>query len=92
MTDNERLAVLETEVRIVKESQGRIEAKLDEAIACKADRSDVDEIRLAVEAKADKDDFDKLQSTIVGIVLATCGLAVTTLVGLAVYLLQSHIK
>lgn len=44
-TEIERLAVLESEVAYVKDSVSRIEDKLDAAITCKADKSEVEELR-----------------------------------------------
>lgn len=43
-TEIERLAVVESQVETIASIVGRVESKLDDAIACKADKSEVDAI------------------------------------------------
>lgn len=75
-TEIERLTALETQVENLCGAVERIEAKLDNAI----------------EQKADKSSVDRLERFVIGIIVAVAGTAVTTLAGLGVFLLQGHVK
>lgn len=85
-SENERLAVVESQMRDVKASQVRIEEKLDAAIECKADRSEVDSIAAAlrtkadaadlkavIEKKANAEDFKELRQLLLGVLLSIAG-------------------
>lgn len=64
-TELERLAVLESEVSTIKDSTARIEQKLDSAITCKADKTEVQDLR----------------KMLWGVIIGVAAFAVTTLVG-----------
>lgn len=75
-TEIERLAVLEEKVDTLTESVRSIEGKLDQAITCKADKSEVDELR----------------KWGVTVLLGTAGFCIATIVGVVMYVVQSHIN
>lgn len=69
VTELERLAVLESEVSSIKDSTSRIEQKLDSAITCKADKSEVQDLR----------------KMFWGVIIGVAAFAVTTLVAIVLF-------
>jgi len=81
-TENERLAVVESELKGVKSAVHRMEGKLDAAIECKADKSEVDELKKSLDSKASADDFAEMRKLLVGILVSVAAFALVTLVGI----------
>lgn len=86
-TEIERLAVVESQIEDVrsdvgevKESQTRIEQKLDAAIECKADRSEVAAITDALKTKASAEEFKELRQLLIRILVSVAGFGLITLV------------
>lgn len=75
-TEIERLAILETEVASIKETTSRIESKLDDAITCKADRSEVQEVR---------DDYTELRKLFISVALTIAGFCAATLIAVVLF-------
>jgi hypothetical protein len=91
----ERLAVLEQQLTDLDTRMDRMETKLDAVLNTKADKEQVRIIeerqQTVIKDKVDKDEFCELRKMVVGLVVASCGFAVTTIIGLVVWLLQGHV-
>ena len=84
----EGLARVESDVAEIKGCIGSIDDKLTEAIINKADK---DDFKRLSDTKASQDDFKDLRGLVIGVLVASAAFAITTLVGLFVYLTQGHI-
>lgn len=84
----ERLAVVESRIDTIDERTARIEQKLDDAIACKADKDDVIALKKDVSLKADADDFKELRRLFIGILISIAGTAIAIIVGIVLVALN----
>lgn len=81
-TESERLAVVEDKVDDIKERMERIESKLDDAIACKADKSEVQAVEKALAEKASAEDFKEMRKVLLGVLLSIAAFLAVTLIGI----------
>lgn len=91
----ERLAVVEEKMDAVCDRLSVLEAKLDTVLNTKADKSELARVEARIAGRDAVDaltrDFTTLQRLVMGLVVTSAGFAITTLVGLFVYLLQNHL-
>jgi hypothetical protein len=92
LTPEVRMALLESAVHNVDRKVdglsakvGRMDQKLDDAISCKADRSDIEDLREGLARKADAADFGELKKLLIGILVSVCGTAVLLLVTIVLF-------
>ena len=75
-TEIERLAAVEERLDSVDRRTERIESKLDAAIECKADKTELATLSEAVDKKASADDFKEMRRLLVGILISIAGTAI----------------
>lgn len=81
-TEIERLAVVEDKVDDIKDRMERMEALLHEAVACKADKTEVEAVAQAVASKASAADFTEMRKLLIGVLLGVAGFTTVTLIAI----------
>ena len=84
-TEIERLAVVESKIDGIESTVARMEAKLDDAIVCKADKTALDAMNTELDTKASAEDFKELRRLIITVGLTVVGFLSATLIGIVLF-------
>lgn len=82
ITELERLAKVETRLGGVESGLRRIEGKLDDAIACKADKTELASVAEAVAEKASAADFAEMRKLLINVLIGIAAFTTVTLIAI----------